>query len=359
MRSTRSLARTDQPLAEATREIKMDTAVTSHQGLRVPVIDGLNCAVQTREQFQRTLLGRVSAMNMTCLRPPHDLAKAMSDIAKTLRLAAENQDIVEIVTSARAIREAARAGKLGIILGAQNSTCIEHDLSLLRVLQRVGFRILQPTYMTQNLFGSGALVRPQTGLTALGHEWVAMMNELRMLIDLSHVGYQTALEAVKSSKRPVICSHSNPKAICDSPRNIPDELIRAVAKSGGTIGATIFPILVQKDPRPTMADFFRHIDYMVNLVGIDHVAFGSDLTEQTRTKEQWEATSGPKGQYPDMTRDVGSWWTFETRYTIGFESMAHVGRIIDGLATHGYSAAQVDKIMGGNLLRVYEEVWGE
>ena len=325
----------------------------------MPVIDGLNCAVQTREQFQKTLAGRVSAMNLTCLRPAHDLAKAMSDIAKTLRLAAENRDIVAIVTSAREIRETTRAGKLGIILGSQNSTCVEHDLSLLRLLHRVGFRILQPTYMTQNAFGSGALANPQTGLTPLGHEWVAMMNELRMLVDLSHVGYRTALDAVKASKRPVICSHSNPKAVRDSPRNIPDELIRAVANSGGTIGATIFPVLVQADPRPTMTDYFRHIDYLVNLVGIDHVAFGSDLTENTRTKEQWEATSGPNGQYPEMTHDVGAWWQFETRYTVGFESMAHLGRVIDALAKHGYSSVQVDKIMGGNLLRVYEEVWGE
>lgn len=337
----------------------MDTALAGETKTRIPVIDGLNCAVQTREQFQRTLRGRVSAMNLTCLRPAHDLAKAMSDIAKTLRLAAENRDIVAIVTSAREIRDAASAGKLAIILGSQNSTCIEHDLSLLRLLQRVGFRILQPTYMEQNQFGSGSLAKPQGGLTPRGHEWVALMNELRMLVDLSHVGYQTALDAVKASKRPVICSHSNPLALCESPRNIPDELIRAVAKSGGTIGATVFPPLVRRDPRPTLKDYFRHIDYLVNLVGIDHVAFGSDLTEETRTKAQWEATSGPKGQYPDVTIGLGSWWTFETRYTIGFESMAHAGRIIDGLAEHGYAAAQVDKIMGGNLLRVYEEVWGE
>jgi membrane dipeptidase len=337
----------------------LDTGLASARRARVPVIDGLNCAVQTREQFQRTLQGRVTAMNLTCLRPAHDLVKAMSDIGKTLRLAAENPDLIAIVTSAREIRAAAEAGKLGIILGAQNSTPVEHDLSLLRVLQRVGFRILQPTYMEQNQLGSGSLAKPQGGLTERGHEWVALMNELRMLIDLSHVGYQTAFDAVAASRRPVICSHSNPLALCNSPRNIPDDLIRAVAKTGGTVGATIFPLLVRQDPRPALEDYFHHIDYMVKLVGIDHVAFGSDLTEETRTKAQWEATAGRDGNYPEMRRNVGDWWTFETRYTIGFESMAHAGRIIDGLVMHGYSEAQVEKIMGGNLLRVYEEVWGE
>jgi len=337
----------------------METAVNMKTRARTPVVDGLNCAVQTRDQFERTLEGRVRAMNMTCLRPAHDLVKAMSDIGKTLRIASENKDLVEIVTSVRALRAAAAAGKLGIILGAQNSTCIEHDLSLLRMLQRVGFRILQPTYMEQNKLGSGALAQPQGGLTELGHEWVALMNELRMLVDLSHVGYQTAFDAIAASKRPVICSHSNPRALCDTPRNIPDELIRAVADSGGTVGATIFPLFVRRDPRPTMEDFFAHVDYLVKLAGIDHVAFGSDLTERTRTKEQWEATTGPRGIYPELSGQSASWFTFETRYTVGFESLAHTGRVIDGLHRHGYSEDDVDKIMGGNLLRVYEEVWGE
>ncbi len=326
---------------------------------RTPVIDGLNCATQTRDQWLRTLEGRVGAINLTCLRPANDLAKAMSDIGLTLRLVAENGDIASIVTSVREIRSTYAAGKLGIILGAQNSTCLEHDLSLLRMLSRVGLRILQPTYMEQNRLGSGLLAKPQGGLTELGHEWVAMMNELRMVIDLSHVGYRTAFETLAASKRAVICSHSNPRAVCDNPRNIPDELIVAVAKTGGTIGIAAWPVMVRLDERPTLEDLFRHFDYLVNLVGIEHVAFGSDLSELTKSEEVWAQTFGPKGMYPEVTSIAGPWFTFEQRYTEGYESLAQTGRIIDGLVNRGYSEDDVDKIMGGNLLRVYEEVWGE
>lgn len=341
----------------------MDTmvqpAASSARREREPVVDGLNCAVQTREQFQRTIAGRVNVMNQTTLRPAHDLAKSMSDIGLTLRLVEENKDILQVVTSVREIRALARTGKLGIILGAQNSTFLQHDLSILRMLQRVGFRIMQPTYMEQNELGSGVLAKEAGGLTERGHQWVAMMNELRMQIDLSHVGYKTAADVVKASKRPVICSHSNARALCDSPRNIPDDLIRAVCATGGTVGVTLWPPMLRLDLRPTLEDFYRQVDYMVSLVGIDHVAFGSDCSEGAKTEAQWQVTFGPRGMYPEVSGLAGPWFTFAQRLTEGYESLAQTGDIIDGLQKHGYSEAEVDKIMGGNLLRVYEEVWGE
>lgn len=336
----------------------MATDLARHSSAE-PVIDGLNCAVLTREQFLRTIEGRVSALNLTSVRPPSDLATSMSDLAKALAIIAENSDIVSVVTSVREIRETAASGKLGIILGTQGSTFLEHDLQLLRVMQRAGIRILQPTYMEQNALGSGVLALPDKGLTDKGHEWVALMNELGLLIDLSHVGYQTAIDAAKASKRPVICSHSNARALCNSLRNIPDEEIRAVAETGGTVGVTLWPPMLRHETRPTIEDFFAQIDYMVNLIGIDHVAFGSDLSEQSKTEAQWQSSFGPKGIYPEVTGVLGDWFIFTQRFTVGFESMAHTGRLIDGLAARGYSAADVDKIMGGNLLRVYQDIWGE
>jgi len=336
----------------------MTTTVARHTS-NEPVIDGLNCAIFTRDQFERTLHGRVSALNLTSVRPPNDLADSMGDLAEVLSIIAQNADLVSVVTSVRDIRETAAAGKLGIILGTQGSTFLEHDLHLLRVMQRIGIRIMQPTYMEQNTMGSGVLALPDQGLTEKGHQWVAMMNELRMLIDLSHVGYQTAIDAAKASKRPVICSHSNARALCDSLRNIPDEEIRAVAETGGTVGVTLWPPMLRHKTRPTLDDFFQQIDYMVNLIGIEHVAFGSDLSELTKTEAQWQASFGPKGIYPEVTGILGDWFIFTQRFTEGYDSMAHTGRLIDGLAARGYSGADVDKIMGGNLLRVDQDVWGE
>lgn len=333
-------------------------SVRSHRE-RTPVIDGLNCAILTRDQFERTLEGRVAAINLTSLRPANDLAASMGDLAKALAAVAANPDLVSVVTSVAEIRQVAAEGKLGIILGTQNSTFLEHDLSLLRVMQRAGVRIMQPTYMERNELGSGVLAKEPGGLTAKGHEWVELMNETRMLVDLSHVGYQTAMDAAKASKRPVICSHSNARALCDSLRNIPDDQIRAIAETGGTVGVTLWPPMLRHATRPTLDDFFDQVDHMVKLVGIDHVAFGSDCSERTKTEEQWQATFGPRGMYPEVTGILGDWFIFSQRFTEGYESLAHTGRLIDGLGTRGYSEDEVDKIMGGNLLRVYEDVWGE
>jgi len=336
----------------------MDQTV-SRSDIKTPVIDGLNCASLTREQFQRTLEGRVSTINLTSLRPAHDLAQSMGDLGKALSSVAANPDLVSIVTSVREIREIAAAGKLGIILGTQNSTFLEHDVSLIRVMQRIGVRIMQPTYMEQNELGSGVLAKQQGGLTAKGHEWVDLMNESRILIDLSHVGYQSSMDVLKASRRPVICSHSNARALCNSLRNIPDDQIKAVAETGGTVGVTPWPPMLRHAARPTLEDFYAQVDYMVNLVGIEHVAFGSDCSEATKTEEQWHATFGPRGMYPEVTGVLGDWFIFTQRFTEGYSSLAHTGRLIDGLAARGYPADQVDKIMGGNLLRVYEQVWGE
>jgi len=335
----------------------MNTTFARHTSAE-PVIDGLNCAALTRDQFERTLEGRVAALNLTTLRPSNDLAASMSDLAKVLRIVDEQSDLVSVVASVAEIRANAAGGKLGIILGTQNSTFLEHDLDLLRVMQRVGIRILQPTYMEQNTLGSGVLAIPDGGLTEQGRAWVATMNKLRLQIDLSHVGYRTAIEVAQASAQPVICSHSNARALCDSLRNIPDEQIRAIAATGGTVGVTLWPPMLRHETRPTIEDFFAQIDYMVNLIGVDHVAFGSDCSERTKTEAEWAVTFGPRGMYPEVTGVLGDWFVFTQRFTDGYESLAHTGRLIDGLAARGYSAAEVDKIMGGNLLRVFQDVWG-
>jgi membrane dipeptidase len=325
------------------------------------VVDGLNCAPVTRDQILRTLEGGVTAINLTSVRPPDDFNTAMSDLARTLAQIEAHSDIACIPLSVRDIEQARSDRKLAIILGAQNSVLVQEDVELLRILQRIGFRILQPTYMERNKLGCGVLAKGgDDGLTEIGRRWVELMNELRMLIDLSHVGYRTAADVISLSKRPVIFSHSNARALCDSLRNIPDDLIRAAAKTGGTIGATLWPPMVKHDVRPTVEDWAEQILYMVNLVGVDHVAFGSDLSENRyKSEADWQSSFGPKGIYPEVTAVLGPWFTFDARLTEGYESLSHTPRLLEALGRRGLSEDAVQKVMGGNLLRVYREVWGE
>lgn len=323
-----------------------------------PIVDGLNCAVFNREQIERTTAGGVNAINLTALRPSHDLSESMADLSKVLSVVAANEDVVTIVTTTEEIRAAARDGKLGLIIGTQNSTFLDHDLGLLRAMARIGLRILQPTYMEPNALGAGVLADPEGGLTERGREWVALMNELRLQIDLSHVGYVTCRDIIEVSARPVIFSHANAKSLCDSPRNIPDDLMQAAADSGGTVGITLWPPILRHERRPTLDDFCDHVDYVINLTGIDHVAFGSDLSEAAKTEAEWKVTFGPQGMYPEVSGLTGDWFTFGQRFTQGYESMAETGNVVDSLRRRGYGADAVDKIMGGNLMRVFAEVWG-
>lgn len=322
------------------------------------IIDGLYCATLTREQFERTLAGGVKAANLTATKPDADLATCLSQLARLCRIVEENTDRARIVTSVTEIEAATREGVLGIIIGTQDSTFLDHDVDLLRVMQRVGVRVMQPVYNDENRLGHGALADPEGRLTEAGHDWVTLMNDLRMQIDLSHCGYATARDVLAASKRPVIFSHSNARVLCDSPRNIPDDLARAAAQTGGTVGITLWPPLLGLAKQPTLDTFCDQVDYMINLIGIDHVAFGSDLSEETKTEQMWLDLYGPKPIWPAVTGIVGPWYTYENRATPGFESMARAGNLRDALRGRGHSQEAVDKIMRDNLLRVYREVWG-
>jgi len=327
--------------------------------LRFPaIIDGLNCAILTGDQFERTLAGGVKAINLTATTPSKTLAETMSRLGAVFRAIDENAARARVVTTVAEIAQAARDNVVGVIIGSQDSTFLDHDVDLLRVLQRLGMRIAQPVYNDENRFGYGALADPEGGLKAAGHDWVALMNELRMVIDLSHSGYATARDVLAASKRPVIFSHSNARALADSPRNIPDDLPRLAAQTGGTVGLTLWPPLLAIKDQPTLDDFCNHVEHMLNLVGEDHVALGTDLSEETKTLESWTALYGPDPIWPEVTGILGPWYSYERRATPGFESMADAGNLIDALGKRGLSEDVIEKIMSRNLLRVYGEVWG-
>jgi membrane dipeptidase len=328
---------------------------TSHYGL---IIDGLNCAVLSREQMERTRAGHVAGLNYSMMRPWFDFETSMIAVGRALNCIHEMSDLVAIALTAEDILQAQTEGRVALIMSAQNCAFIEKDLSLLRVLHGLGFRVLHPTYNESNKFGDGSTVSTDEGLTELGREWVHEMNRLGMVIDMSHCGYRTGADAIKESKQPVIFSHANALALCENPRNKPDELIRAIAERGGVTGAVCFTPFIKQERRSNLDDYLDQIDYIAKLAGIDHVSFASDWAEGVYTVEEWSRTFGPKGKYPSVTGGLGSWYTFEGRSLEGYESLAQTPRIWDGLLARGYSEGDVEKIMGRNLLRVFREVWG-
>jgi membrane dipeptidase len=325
------------------------------------VIDGLNCAAVTRDQFERTLEGGITAINLTAVQPWSDLPSTLKELEASLSAIEAMDDIALIVRTVDDIELAHREGKLGVIIGAQNSLMVESDVKLLAAFKRLGMRILQPTYNEPCIFGQGApdMGDADKGITEAGRAWVAEMHHNRLLIDLSHCGHRTSADYLAEAKEPVVFSHANAFSVCPSPRNKPDDLLRGIAKNGGLIGAVMWSPAVKHETRPTLDDYLNHVDYMVKIAGVEHVAFASDIAEGFPPYlEKWEKSFGPRGLYPNITGILGSWYEWDTRLNVDFSSIAHTPRIADGMRRRGYSAGDVDKIMSGNWMRVLRDVWG-
>jgi membrane dipeptidase len=326
------------------------------------VFDGLNCAALDAEQMTTTLRGHVSAINWTAIRPSARLADALLDINGAWERAEGMRDVAAIVTSVAGIEAAHRSGRVGVVLGAQNSLMFEDSLGHIGVFKRLGLRIVQPTYNEKNAFGHGAnaIGGKDRGITEPGRAWVAEMHRQRLLIDLSHCGHKTSLGFLAEARRPVVFSHANAYAVCPSPRNKTDEMIRKVAATGGLIGAVMWSPAVSHATRPTLDDYLTHVLHLVATAGIEHVGFASDVSERVlEDPVDWERNWGPKGLYPAITGMCGDWYRFATRHNLHFDSLAHTPRIWDGLRRRGLKPAGIERIMSGNWLRVLRDVWGE
>ncbi len=236
-----------------------------------------------------------------------------------------HSDDVVLAKSPVDIIRAKQDGKLAVILAIENSDGVEGSINVLRMLHRVGVRSIGLTHDVSSLAADGnAEARSRGGLTRFGVRLVEEMNSLGMLVDVSHISETGFWDVMDVSQKPVIASHSNCKALCDHPRNLSNEQIRALAKNGGSMGVTFVPRFVDSTA-PTFARLLDHVDHIVQLVGADHAGIGSDFDGGGTLLE--DATSFP--------------------------------RITDGLLARGYSDADVRKILGENHLRVFSEATGD
>lgn len=253
-----------------------------------------------------------------------------------------------LVEKSSDLENAKKQGKTGIILGLQTITPMGEDWTNLWLFRKLGLRIAQLTYMSRTLAGDGCMEEPDRGLTYFGERTVLVMNQSGILVDLAHCGWKTAEGVLGVSKDPVVATHSNPYQKCPVRRNLPDELLKGIAESGGVIGINGHPAICNTHidgTRPTLEDFLICLEYVVHLVGIDHVGLGPDLFQGFTGREEarWHV-----GGY----MLPGAWKTTE-----GLEGEADIPSIAPALAKRGYSAIDIQKVLGLNFLRVFKEVW--
>ncbi|MCA9858245.1 MAG: membrane dipeptidase [Thermomicrobiales bacterium] len=323
------------------------------------VIDALTTSRLTSEQASRMRAGGVTATNHTAANFAHHFDDAVVDIVNTRRqIAAQPNDFL-LIEQVADLDRANASGIPGVMLGLQNALPIEDRLQYADVLYALGIRIVQLTYNDRNFVGDGCTEPDNAGLSVFGRSLVSHLNELGILIDLSHCGYQTTTDAILASNAPVAITHANPLTLSPSPRNKPDEVIKLLGERDGFLGVCVWSPLAHRNrnQRPQLSDILDFIDYIVELIGVDHVGIGTDHGEGVYTQDAWDAKWGPKGLYPSVTGTLGEWYGFHARYAEGLDSATLFPNLTAGLLDRGYSPDDVLKIVGGNFRRLLTNVW--
>ncbi len=201
--------------------------------------------------------------------------KIVMDITAWDKLMAGHPDLFAPIRKAADIQTAKRQNMMGLIYGLQDGVSFQDDIGRLEALHHLGIRVVQPTYNRRNLLGDGCLVPANGGLSTAGFEAVEAMNELGILVDLSHCGRHTAMDVIRASKQPVAFTHTGSYELAHHPRHRSDEEMKAVADTGGVIGVFIMPYLAE-GRQPSGDDVVRHIEHILNVAGEDHVSMGTD-----------------------------------------------------------------------------------
>jgi membrane dipeptidase len=287
------------------------------------------------------------------------MVKAFRKIATFDEKVAAAADRLMRIRTGADLRTAKASGRLGLIYNLQDSSLLENDLSRVNLLQQLGVRIMQLTYNTRNLVGDGCLEPDNAGLSNLGHQLVAELARVRMLMDLSHAGQRTIAEAIAEAKAPPIISHSGCRSLVDRPRNVFDTELRALADKGGVVGIYFMPFL-STGGSPSRDDLIRHIEHAVNACGEDHVGLGTDgqisavqvdddYREEHRKEYESRVAQGiaAPGEGAEVLQFIPEYNAPE-RFLL----------LADDLAARGWAARRIEKILGLNFARVFAEVWG-
>jgi membrane dipeptidase len=252
------------------------------------------------------------------------------------------------------IDEAHRSGRIGLVFGLEAATPIENEIDRLDVLYGLGIRQIGIAYSDANALGSGLSEVIDGGLTAFGRRAVTRMNRLGLAIDVSHSSDRTALDVCEQSEKPVLITHAGARGIWNTPRMKPDDVLRAVAQTGGVIGMSAAPhtTLSAAHPRHSIESVMDHFQYCADLVGLDHVAFGPDTLYGDHVQLhkifahllRLAASRGP---------------SFDpVEYVDGLENPTeNFGNICDWLVRRGYDDAAIRAVIGGNVYRVLDAVW--
>ena len=285
----------------------------------------------------------------------YDLGMRLCDIA--------HQDLVIKCEKVSDIFRAHQEGKIALVVALEGAAMIENELDRIEILYGIGARVLGITYSESNCLGSGLKEPRDGGLTSFGYQAVQRMNEIGMAIDCSHSSDRTTLDVIGASRKPIFLTHTGARSLWNIKRLAPDEVLKACAGKGGVIGVEAAPhtTLTANHPYHNIESYMEHFEYIKDLVGIDHVAFGPDtlygdhvglhhlFADALSIDSSHQAEGVVKQPAPEFE---------EVQYVKGIENPTEASHnILRWLVDRDYSDGDIEKVVGQNILRVLEDVW--
>lgn len=317
---------------------------------RAIVVDGLVVSRWCREVFEAMRAGGITAANCT-VAVWEGFEPAMGNIASFTHSLDEHTDLIRRVLTVDDVLAAKAEGRVGVILGWQNTSPIEDDLRRLALFHDLGVRVAQLTYNTQNFVGAGCYESRDSGLSDFGREVVAELNRVGIVIDLSHVGPVTTRETVLASEAPVSFTHVCPAALKAHPRNKSDDELRRVADRGGMVGLTPFPWFLSE---PTLDAYLDAVEHVIGVAGEEHVGIGTDFTEG-HGDEFVEWIMRDKGYARLLTATPLD----ELRVVMpeGIGRIAEWPNLTAAMEARGWTEPRILRLLGGNWVRYLGDVW--
>lgn len=316
------------------------------------LIDGLQYANWSEEIFRQMRAGGVDAVHVT-ITYHETFRETVLQIERWNRWFEQFPDLIFQGRTAADVKLAQETGRTAIFFGSQNPSCIEDDIGLVEILHTLGLRFMQLTYNNQSLLATGCYEDDDAGLTRMGREVVAEMNRVGMVVDMSHSGERSTLEAIEHSTRPIAITHANPAQWHAALRNKSDTVLKALGETGGMLGFSVYPHHLKGGSDCTLQDFCEMIARTADVMGINQIGIGTDLCQDqpdsivewmrvgrwTKRIDYGEGSAAAPG-FPEMPK-----WFADNR---------DFGNIRAGLRAVGMSDADVDAVMGANWLRFFE-----
>jgi membrane dipeptidase len=295
---------------------------------------------------------------MNCTVSSRTYEETINNIARLQSWIEGYPDLFTLVRLHSDITRAKRQKMVGILPGFQETKFLEDDPSRIEVFRDLGVRIMQLTYNLRSAFGDGCLEPDNAGLSKAGIEAVQRMNAIGVAVDMSHSGYRTTSDAIATSAKPILITHSGCAAVYAHPRNKPDAILKSLADRGGYFGVYLMPYLVASPTVPNREHVMAHLVHAINVCGADHVGIGSDGSIEAvhLTDEQKKAFDEDIAQR--KKRGIGAPGEDRYPYVPDLNGPQHMEIIAWELQKRGQPAAVIEKVLGANFHHVLGDIWG-